>query len=145
MYFSWQKIINCKIRKLKYRENLYNYSYYSYPINVCDYLESRVKIYSYWKNIDTVLRDNWSIFIHIYFHPLNSLTRGQDGHESVTSVKSSKFNLYKCSRKQIWPCLFKGQGQPKVIIWTNLEVLEYPMLYTGFQGHHFVDSGEKIL
>ena len=28
-----------------------------------------------------------------------------------------------------------GQGQPRVIIWTNLVLLKYPMLHLNFQGH----------
>ena len=42
--------------------------------------------------------------------------------------------------KQIWPCHKNGQGQPSVIIWTNLVVLEYPMLYTKFQGRRPLSS-----
>ena len=34
-------------------------------------------------------------------------------------------------------------GQPRVIIWTNLVVLEYPMLYTKFQGHLPFGSREE--
>ena len=37
--------------------------------------------------------------------------------------------------KQIWPCHNKSQGQDSVIIWTNLVVPRYLMLYTKFQGH----------
>ena len=44
--------------------------------------------------------------------------------------------------KQIWPCHKSGQGQPSVIIWANLVVLEYPMLYTKFQGHRPLGSEE---
>ena len=35
------------------------------------------------------------------------------------------FSPYRSKRDQIWPCCKIGQGQPKVIIWTNLVVLEY--------------------
>ena len=44
-------------------------------------------------------------------------------------------NFHPCRsiRKQIWPCHKNGQGQLSVIIWTNLVVPEYPMLYTKFQ------------
>ena len=38
-------------------------------------------------------------------------------------------------RDQMWPCCKIGQGQHRVIIWTNLIVLEQPMLHTKFQGH----------
>ena len=46
-------------------------------------------------------------------------------------------------RDQIWPCHKIGEGQPKVIIWTNLVVLEHPMLHTKFQGHQPFGSGEE--
>ena len=42
----------------------------------------------------------------------------------------------------IWPHRKKGQGHPKVIIWTILVVLGYPMLHTKFEGHESIDSGE---
>ena len=52
------------------------------------------------------------------------------------------FFPYKSIRDQIWPCRKIGDGQPRVIIYTNLEVLEYPMLHTKFQGHWPFGSGE---
>ena len=44
-------------------------------------------------------------------------------------------NFHPCRsiRKQIWPCHKNGLGQLSVIIWTNLVVPKYPMLYTKFQ------------
>ena len=50
---------------------------------------------------------------------------------------------YKSIRDQIWPCRKIGQGQLRVIIWINLEVLEYPMLHTNFQGHWSFGSREE--
>ena len=44
---------------------------------------------------------------------------------------------------QIWPCRKIGQGQPRVIIWINLVVVEHPMPHTKFQGHRPVGSGEE--
>ena len=35
--------------------------------------------------------------------------------------------------KQIWPCYENGHGQHSVIIWTNLVVPQYLMLYTKLQ------------
>ena len=52
------------------------------------------------------------------------------------------FHPCRSIRKQIWPGHKNGQGQPSVIIWTNFAVLEYPMLYTKFQGHWPLDSEE---
>ena len=46
---------------------------------------------------------------------------------------------------QIWPCRKIGQGQPSVIIWANLVVLEDPMLHAKFQGHRPLGSSEEAL
>ena len=51
---------------------------------------------------------------------------------------------YKNIRYQIWPCHKIGQGQPSVIIWTNLVVLQHPMLHTKFQGHWPFGSGDFL-
>ena len=50
---------------------------------------------------------------------------------------------HKKHKGPIWPCRKLGQGQPRVIIWTNLVVLEYPMLHTNFQGHRLFGSREE--
>ena len=66
---------------------------------------------------------------------------------TIVSEKSIvlPFFTYKSTRDQIWPCRKIGQGQPKVIIWTNLEVLEHSMLHTKFQSHLPFGSGEDFL
>ena len=38
-----------------------------------------------------------------------------------------------------------GRGQPRVIICTTLVVLALTMLYTKFQGHQSIGSGEDFL
>ena len=43
------------------------------------------------------------------------------------------FRLCRSIRKQIRPCHKNGQGQPSVIIWTNLVVLEYAMCIPSFK------------
>ena len=45
------------------------------------------------------------------------------------------FHPCRSIRKQIWPCHKNGRGQPSIIIWTNLVVHYYPMLFTKFQDH----------
>ena len=59
--------------------------------------------------------------------------------------KSSKLSMksHVLAFSDIWPCGTKGQGQPRVIIWTILIVLEYPMLHTKFQGHRPIGSGRR--
>ena len=60
----------------------------------------------------------------------------------IWKIHCFTFFPYKSIRDQIWPCRKIGQGQPKVIIWTKLVVLEHPMLHTMFQGHRTFGSGE---
>ena len=50
----------------------------------------------------------------------------------------------KSIRDQIWPCRKIGQGQPRVIISTNLVVHEHSMLHTKFQGNPRFGSGEDF-
>ena len=59
--------------------------------------------------------------------------------------KNPLFNFfpYKSIGDQIWPCRKIAQGQNKVIIWTNLVVLEYPMVHTNSQGHRLFGSREE--
>ena len=47
-------------------------------------------------------------------------------------------------RDQIWPCCKIGQGQPRVIIWTNYDGPKAPMLHTKPQGHWLFGSGEDF-
>ena len=53
------------------------------------------------------------------------------------------FFPYKSLCDQIWPWRKISQGQPRVIIWTILVDLPYTMLYTKFQGHRSIGSGEE--
>ena len=53
------------------------------------------------------------------------------------------FFPYKSIRDQIWYCRKIGQGQTRVIIWTNLVVMEHQMLHTKFQGDRPFGSGGK--
>ena len=61
---------------------------------------------------------------------------------SFWQIHCFMFFLYKSTRDQIWPCRKIGQGQPRVIIWANLVVLEHSMLHTKIQGHILFSSGE---
>ena len=65
----------------------------------------------------------------------------------LMKVKESQqfqfFCLLYSIRDQISPCRKIGQGQPRVIIWTKLVVLEYPILHIKFQGHRPFGSGEE--
>ena len=46
-------------------------------------------------------------------------------------------------RNQSWPLYKKVKGQPRVIIWANLLVLECPILYTKFQWYWPFGSEEE--
>ena len=55
------------------------------------------------------------------------------------------FSHTKALRDQIWRSRKIGHGQPRIIIWINLVVLEYPMLHTNSQGHRsFGSRGEMF-
>ena len=51
--------------------------------------------------------------------------------------------LQKSLSFQIWPCRKIGQGHSRVIIWTNNDGLESPMLHTKFRENRPVGSGEE--
>ena len=58
-------------------------------------------------------------------------------------INFSEIFPFKCIRKQIWPWRKVGQGQPRIIIWTNLVGSTTPMLHTKSQGHRPSGSGEE--
>ena len=64
-------------------------------------------------------------------------------YNSFWKIHCFPFFPYKSIMDQIWPCRKIGQGRPSVIIWTNLVVLERPMLHATFQGHRPFGSGEE--
>ena len=53
------------------------------------------------------------------------------------------FFPYKCPCYQIWPWHKIGQGHLRVIIWTNYDGPESPMLHTKFRGNRPSGSGEE--
>ena len=59
------------------------------------------------------------------------------------NINFSEIFPFKCIRKQIWPWRLVGQGQPRIIIWTNLVGPTTPMLHTKSQGHWPSGSGEE--
>ena len=64
-------------------------------------------------------------------------------HRLQQFLKNPLFYLfpYKSIRYQIWSCRKICQVQLRVIIWTNLVVLEHLILNTNFQGHQPFGSG----
>ena len=61
----------------------------------------------------------------------------------LKKINFSEIFPFKCIRKQIWPWRLVGQGQPRIIIWTNLVGPTSPMLHTKSQGHRPSGSGEE--
>ena len=55
------------------------------------------------------------------------------------------FPIQKSKRYQIWHCCKICQGQPRVIIWTNLVVHEHPMQHTKLEGYRPFGSGEEYV
>ena len=70
----------------------------------------------------------------------------QGHHQNIIGQKSSKLftKSYEFAFSHVWRRRVKGQGQPKVIIWTTLILLEYPMLHTNYQCHRLIGSGEEF-
>ena len=64
-------------------------------------------------------------------------------HNSFCKTHCFTFFPYKRIGDQIWPCCKICKGQPRVIIWANLVVLEHPMIHTKFQGHRPFGSREE--
>ena len=108
----------------------------------------------------------WSLILYIIFHVfihVHSPEAGADNplgseflykHEPfVTLLICCKFlplddfltcfSPYKSISDQIWPCRKIGQGQPRVIIWTNYDGPKAPLLHTKPQGHWPFGSGEE--
>ena len=67
----------------------------------------------------------------------------------VTGCKSSeKSTVFTFSYRiklcyQIWPCRKIGQGQPRIIIWTNYDGQESSMRHTKFRGNQSTGSEEE--
>ena len=65
------------------------------------------------------------------------------GCNSFWKIHSFHFFLWKSSSYKFWPCRKTGQGQLRVIIWTNYDGLQSPMLHTKFHGNRSTGSGEE--
>ena len=59
-------------------------------------------------------------------------------------IQCFHFFLQKSLCYLIWPCRKIGQGQPRVIIWTNYDGLESLMLHTKFCGNQSKSFGEDF-
>ena len=73
----------------------------------------------------------WSFAVSFFFFPLNDFL--------------TVFPHIKSIRDQIWPCCKIGQGQLRVIIWTNYDGPESPMLHTKPEDHWPFGSREDFL
>ena len=62
-------------------------------------------------------------------------------NNSFWKIHCFTFFQYKSIRDQSWPSCKIGQGQPRVIKWVNLVILEHPMMHTKIQGHQPFCSG----
>ena len=73
------------------------------------------------------------IKVHILIQVIASTNFDIIDYNSFWKIHCFTFFPYKNIGDQILPC--RKIGQPRVIVWTNLVVLEHPMLHTNFQGH----------
>ena len=89
-------------------------------------------------NKNALVRNYFTIFINFY-------TKGQLKVIWTffgKSLQNFPRNLVLAS-SHILPCRKRGQGIPKVTIWTILVRLKYPMPPIKFQGHRSIGSREK--
>ena len=84
------------------------------------------------------------IQVHVVIHLTASTNFDIIDYNSFWKIHCFTFFPYKSIRDQIWPCRKIGQGQPSIISWTNLVVLEHLILHTKFQGHRPFGSGEDF-
>ena len=100
-----------------------------------------------------------SDFIHIYIAPGQRQTTpwGQNFYFNINLLSFWSFAVSlplndlltvfphkKSIRDQIWPCCKIGQGQPRVIIWTNYDGPRVPNAIYQAQGHWPFSSGEDF-
>ena len=78
-------------------------------------------------------------YSHIFIIPIGFWS------QATKVLKNQQFSLFLqislCY--QIWHCHKIGQGQPKVIIWTNYDGQESSMWHTKFRGNQSTGSGEE--
>ena len=63
--------------------------------------------------------------------------------KTATAYLQMPCNIATATRTEIWQCLKKAKGHPKIYIWTKLVDLASPMLYTKIQPQSILGSGEK--
>ena len=81
---------------------------------------------------------NRHVLIYFTLHTNLHLT----GFNSFSKIYSLSIFPHKSKLDQTWSCCKIGQGQIRVIIWTNWVVFKYSMLHTKFQGHRPFGSRE---
>ena len=95
----------------------------------------------------TLVQGQWMTLTFIQVLVLIELTASTNyyiiDYNNFWKIHCFTFSQYKSIRDQIWPCRKIGQGQPRVIIWINLVVLEHPMLHIKFLGHRPFGSREE--
>ena len=93
----------------------------------------------FWEKQVLIFKCKWpwpSILTYLHY-----LSRFQvPGCNSSEKTTVFTFFLYKSLSYQIWPCHKIGQGQPRVIIWTNYDGQESLMLHTKFCGNRSTGS-----
>ena len=82
-------------------------------------------------------------YLHI-FNKMSAPTNFQvTGCNSFWKIHCFYFFLWKSLIYQIWPCRKISQGHSSIIIWTNYDGLESPMLHTKFRENRPAGSGEE--
>ena len=88
----------------------------------------------------------WPLIL-TYLHKFNYMSAPTNfqvtGCNSFWKIHCFHFFPIENPRYQIWPRRKISQGQPRVIIWTKYDWLEFPMLHTKFRGNRSAGSGEE--
>ena len=84
-------------------------------------------------------------YSHIFIYSIRCLL--QLTFRSLAAIVSEKSTVFIFSYRKALATKFDlakiGQGQPRVIIYTNYVELEFPMLHAKFQDHRTSGSGEE--
>ena len=83
-------------------------------------------------------------YSHSFINKMSASTNFQvTGCNSFRKIHCFHFFLWKSPYYKIWPCRKIGQGHSRVIIWTNYDKQESPILHTNFRENQPAGSGEE--
>ena len=82
-------------------------------------------------------------YLHTFINSISSDSTNFQVTRLLYFLKNPLFSLFSYRNPKLPNLSSKGQGQPRVIILTNYDGLESPMLHTKFRGNRSTGSGEQ--